>query len=68
MNIEDLKRRIKKEVLEPMDTIKLDESMLKNEAEEAGFDYSAAKKVANAELEAKEGLLRTKLQTVIDYI
>ena len=62
------KHRIKTDVLDPIDKIKLDEKELKAEAERAGVDYGRLKKTVQFEQSLQAERLRVECETILEYL
>ncbi len=66
--IANWKHRIKTDVIDPMDKVKSDESLIKLEIEGEGIDYAKLKQAVKAELEAKADKLRRDAETLLEYL
>lgn len=67
-NLANWKHRIKTDVLDPTDKIKLDESALTLEIEAEGIDYVKLKKAVKAEIDGKADKLRRDAETLLEYL
>ncbi len=68
MNLASWKHRIKTDVIDPTDKIKLDEGTLKLEVEAEGLDYSKLKQAVKAEMDARTDKVRKDAETLLEYL